>query len=387
VTATKTATTAAATATAAPATATTATATATATPATATAATATAPAATGTAPTPPATADQPSAAGSAIELCGLTKRYGDWTAVDGLDLTIATGEVFGLLGPNGAGKTTTILMLLGLTEPSGGQVRVAGLDPTRDPLGVKRIVGYLPDNVGFYDELTGRQNLRYTAELNRIPRQKAEEAISRLLDRVGLTEAADKKVAAYSRGMRQRLGLADVLLKEPRIVILDEPTLGLDPEGAREFLGLIRDLAREGRTVLLSSHLLHQVQQICDRVGIFVRGKMIACGRVHELADQVLAEEAFTLSVEVQPHTAELERALAAITGVVAVEVGEDGRLHITSTRDVRAEVGRLVHAHGAVLLHLNQAGRSLDDIYRRYFRTEEDRRDKAARASSRGVA
>ena len=151
-----------------------------------------------------------------ISTRGLTKRYGDRTVVNGLDLDVASGEVFGLLGPNGAGKTTTILMLLGLTEPSGGTVRVDGFDPTRRPLDVKSVVGYLPDNVGFYDDMTGRQNLTYTARLNRVRHAEMAERVDRMLGDVGLTDAADRPVGTYSRGMRQRLGLADALVKDPR---------------------------------------------------------------------------------------------------------------------------------------------------------------------------
>lgn len=307
-----------------------------------------------------------------IETRGLVKRYGDFTAVDGLDLEVRAGEVFGLLGPNGAGKTTTILMLLGLTEPTEGWIRVLGHDPVRDPIAVKRLTGYLPDNVGFYDEMTGRQNLFYTAELNGIPRREAAAEIDRLLRRVGLSEAADTRVGAYSRGMRQRLGVADVLLKKPRLVIMDEPTLGLDPEGAREFLQLIRQLADEGMTVMLSSHLLHQVQEVCDRVAIFVKGHMIACGPVDELAEQALAGEPLRLELELAPCPEALLAALEGLEGVLEVkrtgEGGDSVRLHLTSRRDVRAEVSRLAASHGAAVLHLSQAGRSLDDIYRRYF-------------------
>lgn len=324
-----------------------------------------------------------------IETCGLVKRYGDFTAVYGLDLEVRAGEVFGLLGPNGAGKTTTILMLLGLTEPTDGWIRVLGHDPVRDPIAVKRLTGYLPDNVGFYDELTGRQNLFYTAELNGIARREAAPEIDRLLTRVGLADAADTRVGAYSRGMRQRLGVADVLLKRPRVVIMDEPTLGLDPEGARTFLRLIRQLADEGMTVLLSSHLLHQVQAVCDRVGIFVKGQMIACGPVDELAEQALAGEPLRLELELAPCTEELLSALERLEGLVEVHrrdgpagtapgdfargaaasrSGESLRLELVCRRDVRAEVSRLAASHGAAVLHLSQAGRSLDDIYRRYF-------------------
>jgi ABC-2 type transport system ATP-binding protein len=203
-----------------------------------------------------------------IETHDLTKRYGSVMAVDRLNLTLRRGEVFGLLGPNGAGKTTTILMLLGLTEPTSGRVRVLGYDPTREPLKVKARVGYLPDQMGFYDELTAQQNLRYTARLNRVPGKEADRRIEAALQRVGLNpKALSRPVGTFSHGMRRRLGLAELLVKQAEVVVLDEPTLGLDPEAGREFLDLIRALKRDGITVLLSSHLLHQVQAICDRVG------------------------------------------------------------------------------------------------------------------------
>ena len=175
----------------------------------------------------------------------LTKQYGEFTAVERLDLTIRRGEVFGLLGPNGAGKTTTVLMLLGLTEPTKGVVRVLGLDPTREPLAVKRRVGYLPDNVGFYGSMTGRENLRYTAKLNGIPRTEAEARIDELLHEVRLEDAADKRADTYSRGMRQRLGIADALVKQPSVLILDEPTIAIDPSGVEELLALLRRLVKE----------------------------------------------------------------------------------------------------------------------------------------------
>ena len=203
-----------------------------------------------------------------IKISGLTKRYGEKTAVDHLDLTVCRGEIFGLLGPNGAGKTTTTLMLTGLTEPTEGSAVIGGLDCVRDTMRVKKIVGYMPDNVGFYGDLTARENLRFTAALNAIDKKTGEERMEELLHRVGLEKAGDQKVGTYSRGMRQRLGVADVLMKDPEVIVMDEPTLGIDPEGMRELLLLIRDLAkRESRTILISSHQLYQIQQICDRVG------------------------------------------------------------------------------------------------------------------------
>ncbi len=215
-----------------------------------------------------------------IELTDLTKKYEQLTAVDHLNLSVYKGEIFGLLGPNGAGKSTTILMMLGLTEPASGMAKVCGINSTTSPVEVKKKVGYLPDNVGFYDDMTGLENLVYVARLNSQSPKAAKQKAMQLLERVGLADAADKKTGKYSRGMIQRLGLADVLIKNPEIIVLDEPTLGIDPKGVKEFLELIVQLRHEeGLTVLLSSHHLHQVQQVCDRVGLFVSGKLIAVRR------------------------------------------------------------------------------------------------------------
>ncbi len=228
-----------------------------------------------------------------IQTEGLTRRYGRQTAVDGLSLEVNEREIFGFLGPNGAGKTTTILMLLGLTEPTAGQARVLGVNPAHDPLQIKRQVGYLPENVGFYDDLTGRENLRYMARLNGLPEETARARIEAALTTVGLNGEGDKVVGAYSRGMRQRLGIAELLIKEPRLLILDEPTLGLDPDGMNKMLDLIVSLSRDrGITVLLSSHQLEQVQRICTRVGIMIKGKLVALGTIEDLAKRKLGDAA-----------------------------------------------------------------------------------------------
>jgi ABC-2 type transport system ATP-binding protein len=229
------------------------------------------------------------AAAAIIETQDLTKVYNGQTAVDHLDLSIREGEIFGFLGPNGAGKTTTILMLLGLTEPSGGQVRVLGFNPIREPRQVKRQVGYLQENMGFYGDLDARQMLGYIADLNNLPRELAAERIDSALAAVGLPEEAQKKIGAYSRGMRQRLGIAEILIKEPKIAILDEPTLGLDPDANNRMMDLIDRISREkSMTVLLSSHQLHQAQKICHRIGIMIRGKMVAQGAMDQLAEEKL---------------------------------------------------------------------------------------------------
>ena len=306
----------------------------------------------------------------AIRTEGLTKRYGDVTAVDSLDLEVGRGEIFGLLGPNGAGKTTTILMLLGLSEPTSGHAEVLGLDPLRQPLEVKRRVGYLPDNVGFYPGLTGRQNLRYTARLNRIEKDVAEERIATLLDRVGLAEAADRRVETYSRGMLQRLGVADALVKEPQVAIFDEPTAGIDPAGVAEMLAVIRSLAREqGVTVLLSSHLLEQVESICDRVGIFVSGKLRACGTTAELA-QRLADGHVRIEVGARGSSTEIESALRSVEGVEWVEpsVNGDGVWLVGASSDVREGLSRALVERELLPLHLRRCEPDLEELYRRAF-------------------
>jgi ABC-2 type transport system ATP-binding protein len=226
-----------------------------------------------------------------IELINLTKKYRSFTAVDHINLRVEKGEIFGFLGPNGAGKSTTILMMLGLTEPTEGQAKVCGIDPARNPIEVKRKVGYLPEDVGFYDDRTGLENLVYTAMLNRISKAEAIEKAKILLQRVGLGDVNGKKTGKYSKGMRQRLGLADVLIKSPQVIILDEPTSGIDPQGVRAFLDLIIELRNEhGLTVLFSSHNLHQVEQVCDRVGIFVHGKIRAVGSIRDLSQQLFGD-------------------------------------------------------------------------------------------------
>lgn len=303
-----------------------------------------------------------------IEMTDLTKQYGDYVAVDHLSLSIQEGEIFGLLGPNGAGKSTTILMLLGLTEPTSGEVRVCGIDSIRQPIAVKKRVGYLPDDVGFYEDLSGAENLMYTARLNRIPETEARKRVEELMQRVGLADAAGKKAGTYSRGMRQRLGLADVLVKQPEVIILDEPTLGIDPEGVRELLLLIKQLSRdEGITVLLSSHHLHQVQQICDRVGLFVKGRLLAEGDVPSLARALFLEETFTLEAGVRPLHSGLMETLRALPGVARIE--EHGELlHIGCTEDIAAELARAIIESGSSLYHLNKKEYGLDEIYHRYF-------------------
>jgi len=228
-------------------------------------------------------------ASTIIETVNLTKHYRRQTAVNDLNFKVNEGEVFGFLGPNGAGKTTTLLMLMGLSHPSAGFVKVCGFDPLRNAREVKRIAGYLPENVGFYGDLDAVQNLEYVASLNGIQTNKASEKIDELLDLVELKQDARKKVGAFSRGMKQRLGFAEALIKDPKVLFLDEPTIGLDPDGALRLMEFIKSLNRDRQiTVLLSSHNLYQVQKISHRVGIMIHGKMVAEGSIEALAKEKL---------------------------------------------------------------------------------------------------
>jgi ABC-2 type transport system ATP-binding protein len=234
-----------------------------------------------------------------IEAEGLTKIYNGQTAVDDLSFRVLEGEVFGFLGPNGAGKTTMLLMLLGLTEPTRGKVEVLGIDPTRQPIKVKGMIGYLPENTGFYSDLDAEQSLRFVADLNGLPRNVAAERIEEALKTVGLEDEAKKKVGVYSRGMRQRLGIAELLVKDPKVAFLDEPTLGLDPDATNRMMELIERLCREKKmTVILSSHMLHLAQRICHRVGIMIKGKMVAEGPMDRLAKEKLGVGTETYTLE-----------------------------------------------------------------------------------------
>ncbi len=319
---------------------------------------------------------------------GLCKRYGEIEAVHDLNLSIRRGEVFGLLGPNGAGKTTTTLMLLGLTDPTAGHAWIDGMDCTRDSLAIKRELGYLPDSVGFYNDMTGMQNLIFTGMMNGLTRPEAKERADMLLERVGMSYAASRKAGTYSRGMRQRLGIADVLMKDPKIIIMDEPTLGIDPEGMRELTSLIRELSvKDGRTLLISSHDLYQIQRISDRVGIFVKGSMIACGQIQELGKQLENEGLFMLDIRASRLSADnaedgeadgerLRSLIRSIPGVRVIGRREDGSLHIESGCDIRQALLEMLSAQGYLLEEMHQRGGDLDEIYRKYFEKGEDAYD-----------
>jgi ABC-2 type transport system ATP-binding protein len=290
--------------------------------------------------------------------------YGSFTAVNKLNLRIEEGEMFGFLGANGAGKTTTLLMLLGLTEPTSGTVRVCGKDPARDPLEVKRQVGYLPERVGFYEELTARQNLRFSAELNRMPRLQAETRIEDILGTVGLGKVMDHPVSTFSRGMKQRLGIAEIWLKEPRLAFLDEPTTGIDPNGIDDILKLISGMGKRGITVIFCSHVLPQVQRLCSRVGIMAKGNLVADGPIELLgrADSGM----YRMEAEVDDPKPAVIAAVRKVKGVKQVEVVER-TLVVTAESDLRGQVSRAIIDSGALLLGMKIEEYNLEKIYKRF--------------------
>jgi ABC-2 type transport system ATP-binding protein len=305
-----------------------------------------------------------------VETQDLTKRYDGTTVVDSLNLHVAENEVFGLLGPNGAGKTTPILMLLGLTEPASGSARVFGFNSTREPLKVKRLTGYLPERLGFYDGLTARQNLRFIAWLNNMTDDEAEPQIEQVLESVGLTEVADTAVGKFSRGMKQRLGIADVLVKKPKLAILDEPTAGLDPEGINQVLDLIAGLPKMGTTVVMCSHRLYEVQRICQSIAILAKGKLVVEGTLDALGREALAEGRYRIEVETAEARPQLVEVIGKISGVRNVEA-EGNFLHITTDSDLRAAISKAVVDNDVALIQMKVEEFSLDDIYQKYFREE----------------
>ncbi len=311
-----------------------------------------------------------------IKLRGLSKHYKNKIAVDNLSLDINKGEIYGLLGPNGAGKTTTILMLLGLSEPTAGQAHVCGHDATRNPIAVKQKVGYLPDNLGFYGHMTALENLSFIGRLNGLSENEAEEKAFELLDIVGLKNNMHQKTATFSRGMKQRLGLADVLIKEPEVIILDEPTLGIDPTGVKDFLDLIKKLNEEQQlTILLSSHHLHHVQQICDRVGIFVDGKLLADGDIPSLSKQLFNKNGYVTVLRLQksaPDTIQLKNDMESLSGVQEVIIN-GSELEVISAHEQTAEMVRYVVQKGYELIGVQQKSYGLDEIYLEYFKNEKN--------------
>ncbi|WP_137291172.1 ABC transporter ATP-binding protein [Natronorubrum halophilum] len=298
---------------------------------------------------------------TAIETSSVTKRYGDETALDGLNLTVNSGEVYGFLGPNGAGKSTTINLILDFIRPTTGEVSVFGLDAQDDTLEIRNRTGILPEGATCYDRLTGRKHVEFAIES-----KNADDDPDELLERVGIADAADKKAGGYSKGMAQRLMLATALVGEPDLLILDEPSTGLDPNGAREMREIIREENARGATVFFSSHILGQVEAICDRVGILRDGHLIAEDTVEGLRDSMPNQTRLRVQIDRVPEnsSAALE-ALESIDGVS--EVSADGTtVVITCADEAKTTALRTIEEYATIDDFATDES-SLEDLFMAY--------------------
>ena len=301
----------------------------------------------------------------------LSKKYNEHLVVDNLNLAIKKGEIFGLLGPNGAGKSTVILMALGLTEPSSGSINVGGFNSTRQPLEVKRITGYLPEKIGFYEDMTAKGNLAYTAELNNIPYREIPKKIDEVLEIVSLTKNKNQLVKTLSKGMKQRLGIADVLIKDPQLVFFDEPTEGLDLKVANHILQTILDLNKQKNiTFLLSSHQLNLMQKVCPRVGILSGGKLIGEGTVENLGRNLFGGGKYRIELELEKVTDVLIEKLKKLDKVVNVNK-VDNQLQIICDKDIRQDISRLIAAEDILMTRIDMKQDALEEIYLKYFKEE----------------
>ena len=294
----------------------------------------------------------------------LTKVYNGKAAVDGLDLEIGEGDIFGFLGPNGAGKSTTILMLTGMIEPTGGRCFVDGIEVAKDPLNVKEIIGYLPEDVGFYGNMTGEQNLDYFARFYGMDARKRKERIAELLELVHL-DGVTQKAGEYSRGMKQRLGLAQTLINDPKVLFFDEPTANLDPEGVREYRELVLALAGEGKTVFVSSHILSEVREVCRTVGLLAKGKLVAQGTLEEVARTLASPDGDTVRivVETREHLPALED-----PDIIAIE-RSGNRAVIRAKTDIRDRLTETLFSQGLHVREMRVEEPEIEDVFMAAYR------------------
>jgi ABC-2 type transport system ATP-binding protein len=287
----------------------------------------------------------------------LTKAYDGVKAVDSLSLSVDKGDVFGFLGPNGSGKTTTMGMMIGEIEPTSGQCFINEIDVLRHPLDVKRIIGYIPDGLGFYENLTARQNLKFFSEFYDFKPDKAEKRIAELLEYVGLA-GVEKKTEGYSRGMKQRLGLAQALLNDPEVIFMDEPTNGLDPQGVMQVRNIIKDLASQGKTIFFSSHILEEVRHVSKTIGIISKGKLIAQGTLDDVKRKLQKEQMLTIVVKATGAIPQL-----TTPGIVDVSY-VDGTALIRARSDIRDEISDELVRNHVHIRELRMEERSLEDVF-----------------------
>jgi len=300
-----------------------------------------------------------------IQLEHLTKEYNGVRAVDDLTTAIPDGEIFGLLGPNGAGKSTTILMLVGLIEPTEGRCLINGLDVARDPITVRKQIGYMPEDVGFYPTLTAAENLTYFGRLYSMDEKILTGKITGLLEQVGL-EGVTKTVGGYSKGMRQRLGLAKALLNNPSVIILDEPTANLDPQGVADYRRIIRDVAKNGTTVVVSSHILEEISKVSTSVGILAAGRLVAQGSWQDLAGGLTDRSALQITIRVETLD---PMPPIAHPDIVSAEYDRDRcEAVIVARSDIRDAVASTLAGQGIRLRGLAREGRSLEETFLSYY-------------------
>ena len=297
----------------------------------------------------------------AIEIENLTKSYGNFKAVDNLTLKVEKGITFGFLGPNGAGKTTTILSMIGLIIPDSGSIRILGEDVFREPVKVKERIGYLPENATIYEELTAWRNLEFFANFYKMSRQEKEKRIEELLKMVGLWDVRYRKVKTFSKGMKQRLLLAQALINDPEVLILDEPTSGLDPEGAYLVKNIVREERKKGKTVFFSSHILSEVEELSNRVGIIVKGKLRALGPLEDIKRQFMELEGYEIKVETKQKLPQIE-----LPEIIRIEKVNENKAIIFAKEDIREQLSELLAKKGATIVSLKVEEPSLEDVFLR---------------------
>ena len=292
-----------------------------------------------------------------LETEHLTKSFRGLRAVDGVTLAVQKGEVYGFLGPNGAGKTTTLRMLLGLARPDAGSARIRGVDPLQDPARAHAGLGFLPETLSLYKTLTGRQTLRFFAELKGVPFERVDEHLAL----VGLDQAGDKRVGEYSRGMVQRVGLAQALLGDPEILVLDEPTGGLDPLAHRQVKDLLRDRSRRGVTILFSSHVLSEVQELAHRVAILRKGKLVAEDTVDNLRRRVALTGTIVLTLRTPSPSVAI--AVQQVPGVESATI-DGAHLVVVCASELRFDVAKRAEEAGGGVLNMETRDASLEDVF-----------------------
>jgi len=302
---------------------------------------------------------------AAIKIEDLTKRFGDVIALNNVSLTVEEGEIFGFLGPNGSGKSTTMDILLGLVLPTEGRAQVLGFDAENENLAIRRRTGVLPDAYHVYDRLTGREHVQFS-----IDSKEANDDSKALLTRVGIEDAAERPAGEYSRGMRQRLVLAMALAGAPDLLMLDEPTVGLDPNGAHEVRRIIREERKRGATVFFSSHLLEQIEAVCDRIAILHHGRIVAVGTIEELRDSMNGGKTLSITVDAVPKRA--IEAIQAVKGVQSVVV-KSNRVIVQTDGESKTSILHALEDCGADIHNFATGEASLEELFRHFTEDQED--------------